>query len=222
VKPRVAAALGVAVVLAMLGFSAWAWLQLPASTPLPIHWDASGNANGYASKPVALLIAPAITASVILVMLALPRIEPRRANLLQSVKAYSSIFLALVLFLASVHVATVSAALSDRRLHANLVTVGLGLLVAVLGNYLGKLRSNFLVGIRTPWTLSSDLSWNRTHRLAGRLLVTCGLAITALALVGYRSAITVAVAMLLAVALISAAYSYLVWRDERARSVIDT
>jgi uncharacterized membrane protein len=52
----------------------------------------------------------------------------------------------------------------------------------VLGNYLGKTRSNFFAGVRTPWTLSSEYSWEKTHRLGGRLFVATGLATVAVSL----------------------------------------
>ena len=52
---------------------------------------------------------------------------------------------------------------------------GVCLLFALLGNVLGKVRRNFYIGIRTPWTIANETVWNATHRLGGKLFFLCGL-----------------------------------------------
>ena len=85
-----------------------------------------------------------------------------------------------------------------------------GILLAVLGNFLGKVTRNFFVGIRTPWTLASDEVWYKTHRLGGKLFVLAGLAVFVLSLAG---AGPIAVGVVIgAAALISVVASYLFYR----------
>jgi len=94
-------------------------------------------------------------------------------------------------------------------------------IIAVLGNYLGAVRSNFFFGVRTPWTLSSELSWERTNRLAGRLLVPLGLIVALMALADWALAGLVTLIVLLVASMaVGVVYSYRVWRDDPQRSDI--
>jgi uncharacterized membrane protein len=100
---------------------------------------------------------------------------------------------------------------------ANVVTVASlsvgGALVAV-GNYLGKVRRNFFFGIRTPWTLSSDLSWDKSHRLGGWLFVVLGIAFVLAGLARSAAGFIVVLALLLALLAMVTLYSYFVWRGD--------
>jgi len=86
--------------------------------------------------------------------------------------------------------------------------------LVVLGNQMGKIRPNWFVGVRTPWTLSSKLSWNRTHRLAGWLIVLAGFACWIAAAIRPAAALATSLAAILSAAAISVAYSYVVWRSD--------
>jgi uncharacterized membrane protein len=86
--------------------------------------------------------------------------------------------------------------------------LAVGVLFMLLGNYMGKLRRNFFVGIRTPWTLASDAVWERTHRFGGRLFVLGGLAMVIVALVDPVPWLLLIV--VLAVLLVAAGYSYFI------------
>jgi uncharacterized membrane protein len=88
------------------------------------------------------------------------------------------------------------------------VMLAVGVLFMLLGNYMGKLRRNFFVGIRTPWTLASDAVWERTHRFGGRLFVLGGLAMVIVALVDPVPWLLLIV--VLAVLLVAAGYSYFI------------
>jgi len=94
-----------------------------------------------------------------------------------------------------------------------IVGTALGVLFAVIGNVLGKSRPNWFAGVRTPWTLSSDLSWEKTHRLTGRLFVLVG-ALTAIAswLAPVSVIIPAMVVGILISSLVAVLYSWMVWR----------
>jgi uncharacterized membrane protein len=94
----------------------------------------------------------------------------------------------------------------------------LGVLFSVLGSVLGKVRPNWFVGIRTPWTLSSTRSWDKTHRLGGRLFLACGIATLVCGLVRPASGVSVMLGTILPSTLVLVAYSYLVWRDDPDRA----
>jgi uncharacterized membrane protein len=198
----------------MVALSLWAWPQIPASRQIPIHWDAAGNPNGYASKPVALFVLPVLALAIAVLLAVIPQFEPRRLNLAQSAKAYRAGWIGALVVLAGVQVLVVLAAVGRP---ANVVTIAsllAGGLLIVVGNYLGKSRSNWFFGIRNPWTLSSDLSWDKTNRLGGRLFVAAG---AALILAGLTRSATVFIGVLLvllALTVLVTIYSYVVWRND--------
>ena len=61
------------------------------------------------------------------------------------------------------------------RAFQNKFLQSLELFFALMGNSLGKVRRNFWMGVRTPWTLASETVWNRTHRVTAWLWVALGL-----------------------------------------------
>ena len=117
-----------------------------------------------------------------------------------------------------VHAATISSLLGFIQVNPiNLVSLFLALLLIVIGNYLGKVRSNFLFGIRTPWTLSSDLSWNKTHRLGGKLFVLAGIVGLIGQVVPGDNALFILLGTMIPAVILMVVYSYLVWRDDPDR-----
>jgi uncharacterized membrane protein len=209
------------VVAAMLLLSAIAWAQLPGGAQVPIHWNLRGEVDGYASKEFALLFTPVLTAGLAALLAVVPRIEPRAVNLARSRGAFVTVGIALLGVLGLVHVAVVMAAIGRPLDIAVLLGIATGLMLAIIGNVLGKVRSNFMFGVRTPWTLASDLSWNKTHRLVGRLFVVLGLAVLVVGLVGGSVGLFVTLLGGLAIVLgVAFVYSYRVWRDDPDKQTI--
>lgn len=209
-----AAMCGLMIVL-MLAVSAWAWTQLPADARLPIHWNASGQVDGYGGRFAALFIMPIMAAVVAATLLILPLFDPRKPNLARSSKAYAAACIAIMGFLLCLHLAVVAAAFGKPvrvPMVANFVS---GVMFIVLGNYMAKVRSNFIFGIRTPWTLSSELSWHRTHRLGARLFILLGLGVIVSA-VTMSDAVTIGILVggLLLATLVVSVYSYVVWKND--------
>lgn len=201
---------------AMTGMSIWAAPRL--GERVPIHWNLSGEADGYGGRVQGLVALPLLTLGISLMLAFLPRIEPRRAHLEQSGRAYQAVWIAVLVVLAGVH-ATALLVGAGYAVPVGTVVPGLvAVLLLVMGNYFGKVRSNFFFGIRTPWTLASERSWDRTHRLAGRLFSGAGgLALLSLPF-GPRATAAVLFAGLLVAVAVPAAYSYVVWRDDLSRA----
>jgi len=211
-KPGVIAS---ALSIGLMGLAVlWAWPQVPTGRQIAIHWNAAGHPNGYASKELALLLLPIFGLALALLLAAVPRLEPRRSNLAQSGKPYLAAWIGTMVVLAGVQLLIVLAAVGRP---ANVVTIAsllVGGLLIVTGNYLGKARSNFFVGIRTPWTLSSDLSWDKTHRLGGRLFVAAGAAMVVAGLIRSSAAFIVVLVIFFALTAMVTIYSYVVWRGD--------
>ena len=182
--------------------------RLPAA--VPTHWNLSGQADGFTSKPWGPFVLPLVTAGVLLLFLAIPRISPRGfrterfARVLEIIQAATMgfFFLATVLAL----VAGVGGPVPMHRA----IPAATGVLLAVIGNFMGKLTKNFFVGIRTPWTLASDEVWARTHRLGGRLFVLAGAVVLVSALLGGGWAPPLAA--LVIAAGVPVIYSYVIYR----------
>jgi uncharacterized membrane protein len=211
----------VVIVLVMGAVAAWAWPQIPADKPIAVHWSVTGAPNGYASKFWALLGLPLLAASVAAILALVPSFEPRARNLAMSGKAYVIVWIGGLAVIVVAYVTLVLNATGHPVRIEMVVSITVGALFVVVGNYLGKTRSNFFFGVRTPWTLSSELSWAKTHRLAGRLFVLCGFVIALAPLVapGPATAVVIAIAIVSTVA-ISVWYSYLVWRTDPAKQPV--
>jgi uncharacterized membrane protein len=205
--------------LVMLGIiavtSAAAWSFAPDR--VPIHWNLQGEVDGYGSKAFGLLLTPLIAAGLYLLLLFIPRIDPGRSNLENSAKAYGAIRIALMVFLTALHIVCVSAALGAKVSMNLFMGLAMGALFIVLGNYMGKLRPNWFAGVRTPWTLSSQLSWTKTHRAAGPVFMAMGVGMLLLGFVprGWMLATVLSLDFLAIIGLV--VYSYLVWRRDPNR-----
>ena len=208
----------VVAVTATAGLAALAWVQVPADAQVPIHWGIDGQPNGYAPKAFGLLFTPVLTAGLGALLYLLPRFEPRARNLARSGPAYVRVSIAVLGLMVLVQLVVVSAALGRPLDTTALLSVGIGILFMVIGNVLGKVRSNFMFGVRTPWTLSSDLAWNRTHRLVGRLFVLLGILVIPAGIVGGGwPFFVVLMAGVVVILVVGYVYSYRVWKSDPDR-----
>lgn len=194
-----------------------AYLTLDPATEVPVHWNAAGDVDRTAS-PLGAFLPPLLLQILSLGIFASLRfIEPRKANLEKSAKAISATTTALVAFLAALEAALIAQAFGYNVMSANVILAATGLLLVVVGNYLPKLRSGFFMGIRTPWTLSSDHVWHKTHRLGSRLFVLGGVLIVLFSLtLTSVMALTLMMGMITIIALVPIAYSWWLWRGEKA------
>jgi len=210
----IASALSVAALLAA-GLAIGATLE--GNVQLPIHWNLRGEPDQYAGKWVALLSPAAMTALIALLFHFLPAIEPRKENLARSQGLYLWAWAALLLTGWSIMLVVASTALGW-DLPTNRIMVGtIGIVLAAVGNQLGKSRSMYLVGLRTPWTLDDDEVWVRSNRLAGKLIVAGGIAMAIAALLPISPATlgAVAIAGIAIGAGVPIVHSFIMWRRAR-------
>ena len=106
---------------------------------------------------------PLVSAGLYALLMLIVKIEPRILNLKQSAKAFTAVSVCVGGVLLLSHAIIVAVAFGLAINAAAVVAVAVGVLFVVTGNYMGKIRSNFTFGVRTPWTLSSELSWNKTN-----------------------------------------------------------
>jgi uncharacterized membrane protein len=192
--------------------------MLPATMRLPIHWGITGEADGFAGKWIALLAPAAMTAGVSLLFYFLPALEPRREGLERSQGLYLWGWIAILLMGVVIEVVLLSTAFGWGLRVYHLIVGAVGIMLIMIGNQLGKSRSMYLIGLRTPWTLASEEVWIKTHRLSGKLMVACGLIMIVAALLPLPSgALATAVIVCIAIsASVPILYSFLLWRRERS------
>ncbi len=180
---------------------------------VPSHWDAAGNVNGYTPRLLNAILLPGISISIYLLLRILTSVSPRLGNQSQrSNKNLINLFLvAILLFMFIVQMAATAIALGAHIDITIIISLALSLLFIFLGNFLGKLRRNFWGGIRTPWTITNETVWERTHRLAGILLVLGGLLGIVVSFIPFIRLYGVIV-IVLAASFIPAIYSYVVYQ----------
>ena len=194
-------------ILIIVGVAVWLYPHLPVQ--VPTHWDMQGHVNGYSSRLWAVATPVLTIIGLALLTVILPLISPHKFE----IKPFASVWSLVMLTIQGTVLVIFLAALLDGagyRIPISAVSMlALGVVLMVCGNYMGKLRKNFFIGIRTPWTLASNAVWERTHRLAGWLFMLAGLVVVIGGLAGAPVLFTIVVVV--AAPLIPCAYSLLIY-----------
>jgi len=199
-----------AVLLADLAFGLWALPRLPER--VPVHWNLAGQADRFGPAWQNALLMPAFALVLWAVLLFLPLADPLRKNYARF-PATLKLFRWLVpLMLVAFQLVLALGALGVAVDHGQGVRAILAVVFIVLGNSMGKLKHNWFVGIRTPWTLASEEVWTRTHRLAAPIWVACGLVQLVGAFVPGDLGTVLYAAPMAVMVLVPVGYSFLLFR----------
>ena len=184
------------------------WNKLP--DPMPIHWNAMGEVDGWASKAVAVFGMPAILAALNLVCHIATGSDKKNKN--QSKKMVSIVFW-LVPIIANVTCTMVYLTAMNIEVNTlNIAAALLGIVFAIIGNYMPKCKLNYTIGIKIVWTLESEANWLATHRVAGRVWLGGGIIIALSALLPTNILVWVVLPVLILMAAIPLIYSYVFFR----------
>lgn len=178
------------------------------------HWDASGSPNGYSSRLFGAWLLPLLMSVVWLILRAVPHIDPRRANYEKFSGMYDALVILILGFMLAMHVVVLMAATGAPIKMERVAMPIVGAFIATMGLLIPKAHPNWFVGIRTPWTLTSDLSWERTHRIGGPLFVLLGVLMIVTAFIMPEIAVWVLVAAVVGIVIFLFAYSYQVWKND--------
>jgi uncharacterized membrane protein len=192
--------------------SLWVYPSLPAS--VASHWNAAGQANGYSDKLFGALFVPVLSLVLVVFFVFLPRIDPLRANYAKFQKYYDLFVLVFVAFMVYLHAITIYWNLGGAFSFTALLTPAFAALFYFIGVLMQNAKRNWFVGIRTPWTMSSDRVWDRTHAVGGKLFKACGI-ISLLGLVFSDAAIVFMVAPVISVAVFTFVFSYVEFKKEQ-------
>jgi uncharacterized membrane protein len=202
------------IVVAAFIASAVVFPRLPET--MPTHFDISGQPNGWSSRLFGAWVVPLFLLFMWGLVRVLPAIDPRGGNYAKFGGAFEGIIVSIMLFMLGVHIIVLRAALGYPVAMQRVVPIGVGVLLVVIGNLLPRARPNWFVGIRTPWTLSSDRVWEKTHRFGGHVFVVGGTLIVLAGLVMTQWAHIVLVTVTLLCTATVLIYSYVEWKREQS------
>lgn len=200
------------IALALLA-GAVAWNQLPDQ--MASHWNINDEVNGYMPKFWGVFMMPLITLGMLALFLVVPGIDPLKANIVQFRETFNLFIVLIVAFMLYIHGLTLAWSLgfTNFKMSAAMLPF-MGVLFIAVGFMLRKAKRNFFIGIRTPWTLSSDSVWNKTHQFGSVLFMASG----ALAIIGGffggMTAFWLMFVPLIGSSLFLVIYSYFLYRGE--------
>ncbi|MBM3150629.1 MAG: SdpI family protein [Chloroflexi bacterium] len=189
------------------------WDRLPDL--VASHWNEHNQVDGYMSKFWGVFLMPLVTIGMLALFLVIPSIDPLKANIAQFREAFNLFIALIIAFMVYIHALTLAWNLGFQDFEMGRAMLpAMGLLFLFIGYLLRKAKRNWFIGIRTPWTLSSDRVWDQTHRLGSILFLACGLLTIASGFFGGSIAFWLLLAPLLGSVVFLVAYSYVLYRRE--------
>ena len=189
------------------------WNQLPDQ--MASHWNVNDQVDGYMPKFWGVFLMPLVTLGMFVLFLVLPSIDPLKANIAQFREAFNLFIVLMVAFMLYVHALTLAWGLgyTGFKMSTSMLPA-MGLLFFFIGYMLRKAKRNFFIGIRTPWTLSSDTVWDKTHQIGAVLFMVSGALAVIGGLVGGMTAFWMLFIPLIGLTLFLVVYSYVLYRNE--------
>jgi uncharacterized membrane protein len=184
---------------------------------VPTHFDIRGNPNAYGPKWVSTIIFPLMILALWGIMRGLPKIDPRRANYARMQSTYDLVVNLTLTMITALHLLILGGTMGNRVPFVRLMPAVIGVFFIAIGNVLPRAKPNWWFGIRTPWTLSNDRVWERTHRVGGYVMTAIGLLAIVSALLATQIAIVAFAVIAAAMSLGLMAYSYFAWKQETAK-----
>lgn len=142
---------------------------------MPTHWNISGEIDSYMAKGIAIILFPSLSLFVFILFQVLPHLDPKKDKYRLFDKEWEIIQTGIIGFFSYLNVITLYVSLNPGTDILPLLFIGIGSLFVLIGNYLSKIRQNYFIGIKVPWTLSSEENWNKTHRFASWSFVIMGI-----------------------------------------------
>ncbi|MFH1471030.1 MAG: SdpI family protein [Candidatus Micrarchaeota archaeon] len=178
------------------------------------HWNAQGQANDYMPKFWGVFFVPLLSVFLAAIFLAIPRIDPLKKNIEQFRDEYEKFILIFFVFFIYVYLLTISWNLGYKFDMMVAINPGLAAIFFFSGSLMEKAKMNWFIGIRTPWTMSSERVWTKTHKIGGKLFKACGVISLAGILAGQYAVYFILVPILLVTAYLFI-YSYLEFQKEQ-------
>lgn len=205
------------IILVFLAVLASFYFYVHFPEQVPIHWNMAGEVDNYGSRATGAFLFPAIILGVYLLFLLLPYIDPKKERYTQFRKVYHVFKAFIIFFLVTIYFVASLNALGYKIPVELWVPVLVGLLFIIIGNYMSKIKSNWFIGIRTPWTLSSEEVWNKTHRLGGKVFILGGALMMLMYFLPVKLRWPLFVVIMIIILFGTVGYSYWLFRKEEKR-----
>jgi uncharacterized membrane protein len=164
---RKASLAGILIVLLSFAMAAYFYSQLPEL--IPSHWNAAGQVDGYMPKLWGLFLFPLISGGLFLLFLAIPRMDPLKANLAQFRNYFDGFILIILGFMLYIQALALSWAMGYTFNFIMAMVPAFSLIFYYAGVLIQHAKQNWFIGIRTPWTMSNEKVWEKTHKLGAKL-----------------------------------------------------
>jgi immunity protein, SdpI family len=184
---------------------------------VPTHFDIRGNPDGFGPRWVPTVIFPVMILALWGLMRGLPKIDPRRANYAKMQDTYDLVVNLVLTMVTALHLLILAGATGSHVPFVRLIPAVVGVAFIAIGNLLPRAKPNWWFGIRTPWTLSNDRVWERTHRVGGYVMSLIGVFAVISSFFATEVAFVAFMAVAGAMTLGLIAYSYFAWRQETAK-----
>ncbi len=189
------------------------WNQLPDQ--MASHWNANDQVDGYISKFWGVFLMPLVTLGMFVLFLVVPNIDPLKANIAQFRETFNVFIALIVAFMLYIHGLTLAWSLGNQNFKMSAAMLPfMGVLFIAIGYLLRRAKRNFFIGIRTPWTLSSDSVWNKTHQLGSILFMLSGAFAIIGGFFGGMTALWLMFIPLIGSTIFLVFYSYVLYRNE--------
>jgi uncharacterized membrane protein len=139
------------------------------------HWNERGEVDGYMTKFWGLFLMPFVSIGLLLLFIIIPKIDPLKVNIEKFRGYYNRFMVLLIVFFSYIHLLTVAWNLGLRFNLLQFLTPAFAILFYYSGILVEKAKRNWFVGIRTPWTLSNEKVWDKTHKIGGKLFKIAGI-----------------------------------------------
>ena len=195
----------------LISFIVGAFVYPNVPDMIPAHWNAQGEIDGYMDKFWGLFLLPMISFGLFVLFVFIPKFEPRKKNLEDFKDYYQGIILVTIGFLFYIFILSILSAFGYRFNMVQMMSPAFAALFYYIGVALEKVKSNFFVGIRTPWTISDETVWEKTHKVGGKLFKASAI-ITFFGVFFKEIAFLLMIVPILAVSVFAVVYSYVEYK----------
>lgn len=196
-------------IILMLGGAGFFWNSLPGE--MPMHWNLAGEVDQYWPKLYGAFFAPLLAVAFILLFSFLSKIDPKKEKYKLFRKPWEMIQLGILGFVTYLQFVTLYMSMNPNGDIIKFIFIGIGVMFVLLGNYMGKVRQNYFIGVKTPWALANEEVWNKTQRMGGFFFVLSGLILVIEAFLQWYL-VPVFIISILFTVVIPMVYSYLVFK----------
>ncbi|GMQ62319.1 SdpI family protein [Vallitalea maricola] len=182
---------------------------------IPIHWGINGEVDNYGPKYMAIILS-AIPLAIYLLMNTLPKIDPKKENYKKHSKAYNIFSFYTILFLIIINWITIIASFGVKIDVGLLIPILVGILFIIIGNYMPQFRHNYFIGIKTPWTLTDETNWKKTHFYGGYVFMILGIIIILMGIISNPLIVYIGLAVSAILFISLFVYSYLLYKNKYA------